>query len=207
MTLKNSPIINRNTDKPLASKTRHYVNNADLLAALVERRAAVEKAKVEEKPIPRISEYIGTCILQIAQNLGKKRNFANYRFKDEMVQDAVLVCIKYLDNFDPAKSTNPFSYFTQICTFAMIARIEQEKKQTYIKFKSTVNSAVMGEIATMEVDSDNEHIMDNAVEFQNDYMENFIGEFESKKKSKKAPVEKEGIEVFIEDKDADRAAD
>lgn len=202
MTLKNSPIINKNTDKPLAAKSRHYVNNKDLLAALVERRAAVEAAKAEEKPIPRISEYIGTCISQIANNLGKKRNFAAYRYKDEMIQDGILVCIKYLDNFDPAKSSNPFSYFTQICTFAMIARIQSEKKQTYIKFKSTMNSAVMNELATMDIDTDNEHLMDNVVEFQNDYMEKFIDEFETKKAENKAKsAQKEGLELFVEDYD------
>ena len=113
-----------------------------------------------------------------------------------MVFDGIEVCLKYIDNFDPAKSSNPFSYYTQICTFAFINRISVEQKQTYIRFKSALNSAVLGELAEFGVDSDHEHILDN-VTFQNDYMEQFIESFESKKLPK--PIEKKGLELFIED--------
>jgi hypothetical protein len=41
----------------------------------------------------------------------------------------------YAHNFDPEKSSNPFSYFTQIIYYAFLRRIEKEKKQAYIKFK------------------------------------------------------------------------
>ena len=41
------------------------------------------------------------------------------------------------ENFDPEKSSNPFSYFTQIIYYAFLRRIEKEKKQSYIKYKLT----------------------------------------------------------------------
>jgi hypothetical protein len=41
----------------------------------------------------------------------------------------------YCENFDPDKSNNPFSYFTQIIYFAFLRRIQKEKKQNYIKYK------------------------------------------------------------------------
>ena len=41
----------------------------------------------------------------------------------------------YAHNFDPYKSKNPFSYFTQITYFAFLRRSEKEKKQMYIKYK------------------------------------------------------------------------
>lgn len=41
----------------------------------------------------------------------------------------------YAHNFNPDKSSNPFSYFTQIIYYAFLRRIEKEKKQSYVKFK------------------------------------------------------------------------
>ena len=45
-------------------------------------------------------------------------------------------CISSIANCsDPEKSTNPFSYFTQIIYYAFLRRIEKEKKQAFIKYK------------------------------------------------------------------------
>ena len=41
----------------------------------------------------------------------------------------------YAHNFNPEKSKNPFSYFTQMIYYAFLRRIEREKKQSYVKFK------------------------------------------------------------------------
>ena len=38
----------------------------------------------------------------------------------------------YAHNFDPEKSKNPFSYFTQVCWYAFIRRIGKEKRQIEI---------------------------------------------------------------------------
>ena len=49
------------------------------------------------------------------------------------------MCIRdrYLTNFNPEKSNNPFAYFTQIVYFAYLRRIEKEKKALYTKLKKT----------------------------------------------------------------------
>jgi len=52
-----------------------------------------------------------------------------------MISDGIENCLMYFDNFDPAKSSNPFAYFTQIIWYAFIRRIQKEKKQTLIKGK------------------------------------------------------------------------
>ena len=46
--------------------------------------------------------------------------------------DAVENCVVYCANFDPTKSKNPFSYFTQVCWYAFIRRIGKEKRQIEI---------------------------------------------------------------------------
>jgi hypothetical protein len=50
-----------------------------------------------------------------------------------MISDGIENCLQYLHNFDPEKSNNPFSYFTQIIYYAFLRRIQKEKKQTHIK--------------------------------------------------------------------------
>jgi len=56
-------------------------------------------------------------------------------YKDDMVCDGIENCIQYIDNFDPAKSKNPFAYFTQIVYFAFLRRIAKEKRQMEIRDK------------------------------------------------------------------------
>ena len=53
-----------------------------------------------------------------------------------MVSDGIENCVMYANNFNPEKSQNPFAYFTQIIYYAFLRRIEKEKKQLYIKYKT-----------------------------------------------------------------------
>jgi hypothetical protein len=116
-------------------KKEHYVNNKEFLEALVVYRFKVAKAKETGQDRPKVPNYIGECFLKIATHLSYRPNFVNYMFKDDMVCDGIENCLQYIDNFDPAKSTNPFAYFTQIIYFAFLRRIQKEKKQLDIKNK------------------------------------------------------------------------
>jgi hypothetical protein len=113
----------------------HYVNNAELLAALIEYRKKIAEAHESGEAEPRVPEYVGKCILQIATHLSYKPNFLNYTYREEMISDGIENCIQYVKNFDPDKSKNPFAYFTQIIWYAFLRRIQKEKKQNYVKQK------------------------------------------------------------------------
>ncbi len=106
----------------------HYVDNKEFLNALIVHAKDVRRAKRNKETKPRVTDFLGTCVLQIATHLAFKPNFINYSFKDEMVSDAVENCLMYLDNFDPKKSRNPFAYFTQISYYAFLRRIQKEKR-------------------------------------------------------------------------------
>ena len=121
--------------KRVAKKKEHYVNNADFLAAIVKYKDKVEIAEKQGLPKPRVNNYIGGCFLKIATHLSYRPNFINYMYKDDMVCDGIENCIQYIDNFDPAKSKNPFAYFTQIVYYAFLRRIAKEKRQMDIKEK------------------------------------------------------------------------
>ena len=116
-------------------KSEHYVNNKELLEALINYRAEVAVAKAKDLPKPRISNYRGECFLKIATHLSYKPNFVNYMFRDDMISDGIENCVQYIHNFDPNKSKNPFAYFTQIIHYAFLRRIQKEKKQLEIKTK------------------------------------------------------------------------
>ena len=116
-------------------KSEHYVNNKQLLEALIVYRAEVAHAKENDLPKPRITNYLGECFLKIATHLSYKPNFVNYMFRDDMISDGIENCVQYIHNFDPEKSKNPFAYFTQIIHYAFLRRIQKEKKQLDIKTK------------------------------------------------------------------------
>ena len=130
-------------------KSEHYVNNKELLEALIVYRSKVEKSFTEIngreptredrakhwKGKPPIPNYLGECFLKIATHLSYKPNFVNYMFRDDMISDGIENCVQYIHNFNPEKSQNPFAYFTQITHYAFLRRIQKEKKQLDIKTK------------------------------------------------------------------------
>ena len=126
----------RNKMSKKKRKTNEFINNKDFSAAMVDWKKQVIDAEAAGEPRPPVTEYIGKCFLDIAEHLSFKPNFMNYHYKEEMIGDGVENCLMYCHNFDPEKSTNPFSYFTQIIYYAFLRRIEREKKQSYIKYKA-----------------------------------------------------------------------
>jgi len=74
-------------------------------------------------------------------------NFSRYSFRNEMVSDSVLNCVKYLHNFDENKTRNAFSYVTTICWYSAVQRIKREKQQQDIKTKIILNSGIIDAIA------------------------------------------------------------
>ena len=105
-------------------KKEHYVNNKEFLAAMVDFRNNVQLAEKNGDERPRVTPYIGECLMKIAVHLSHKPNFINYTFKEEMISDGIENCLQYIDNFNPEKSQNPFAYFTQIIYYAFLRRIQ-----------------------------------------------------------------------------------
>ena len=149
-------------------KSEHYVNNKELLEALIVYREKVAHAKENDLPKPRITNYLGSCFLKIATHLSYKPNFVNYMFRDDMISDGIENCVQYIHNFDPEKSRNPFAYFTQIIHYAFLRRIQKEKKQLDIKTKIIERTGfdevmMVDDTALAGASSDYNTIKDNVV--------------------------------------------
>jgi hypothetical protein len=102
--------------------TTHYVTNKELLE---EFRRYKETGK--------ISNELGEMFVKIAENLSNRPNFIGYTWKEEMIGEAVLTCIKYSKNFNPDKSKNPFGYISRFCYNAFVEYIKKQKKHGDIK--------------------------------------------------------------------------
>lgn len=187
--------------------SEHYVNNRELLDAIIVYRNKVKQAaqeyyeKYDEYPPkskpwegkPLIPNYIGECFLKIAEHLSRKPNFISYTFRDEMISDGIENCLMYFRNFDPAKSNNPFAYFTQIIYYAFLRRIMKEKKQLYVKYKATQQFGLLDEGEMYEDENGNMkqfELYDNISEFIHNFEEN---------KRKKKEGKTKGIDNFVEE--------
>jgi hypothetical protein len=188
----------KESDKMAKKVKKHYVDNKKFLEEIVEykRKCAVAAAEGLEKPM--ISEYIGKCIKDIAEHLSTKPLFINYTYRDEMISDAIENCFLYFDNFDPAKSENPFAYFTQISYYAFQRRKSNEKKNRYIIYKKFQESVLDTDDAALMVDSDGTHLISSSIY---DNINDFIKDYEEREHQKKMKrkEKKEGLEKFVGD--------
>lgn len=154
---------------------RNYVNNKDLLDSLIEYQKKCKEAEDSGDEPPRVPNYVGECIYQIATRLATKPNFSGYSYKEDMISDGIENCLQYIHNFDPDKSSNPFAYFTQIIWYAFLRRIQKEKKQMYIRFKSSQAMLAAGATYDSGEEDISMHLSTSA-----DYMNSFIEDFEEK---------------------------
>ena len=166
----------------------NYINNKEFYALLQDFKAKCKEGELNNQPTPRVPEDIGKCFMMIATKLSTKGNFSGYTYKDEMICDALENCVVAVHSFNPEKSKNPFAYFTQIIWYAFLRRIEKEKKQTYVKYKSLERLVVDADL----MDDDNYKNFD----ITNEKMKPIIDKFEQKKNTKKKVVAKKGVEKF-----------
>jgi DNA-directed RNA polymerase specialized sigma24 family protein len=167
----------------------HYVNNPDFLQALKDYKEKVKAAEASGAERPQVSNYIGECILKIANHLSYKANFINYSYRDEMISDGIENCLRYVDNFDPEKSSNPFAYFTQIIYFAFLRRIAREKKQSVIKGKM-IRDMPFESFELQDQDEDG-HFTNSYIDFMqsNGAFDDFIERKKDKKAKAKTSLE------------------
>lgn len=178
-----------------------YVDNAALYTHMCDyigKYREWEAAGKQGDP-PRINEFIGECIYKIAYHLATRYNFSRYTFKEEMICDGIISCVKYIHNFDPDRFKNPFGYITKIIFSAFVRRIKVEEIQTYVNYVNyhdTITQSMIdgdpdevGEFHTIlysELEADSK-------------INDLIRKFDKLKKEKKTAKKKGGIDMFLED--------
>lgn len=193
-------------NEPTENKRKlHYVNNPEFLRHMKLHIAAVKKAKKAGSASPKVSDYIGECIVSIANKLANKPNFVNYPFREEMISDGIENSLQYLNNFNPKKSSNPFAYFTQIIYFAFVRRIQREKKHLATKYRMIEESLIDSAGDSDGINSSQKYGSDYADQNMHEFLENFERTQEEKKRkikdSKKKAKKKVGFDKIIEEGD------
>ena len=183
----------------MSKTSNHYVDNKRLYTEMIKYVNAYNAAKERGEVPPKASNYIGECIWLIANRLSTNRNFIGYSYREEMIGDAIENCLRYLHNFNPDKSNNPFAYFTQIMYYAFLRRIEKEKKQSYIKYKSMENSITMNTLVELAPD-DMSHFNAVMMTMDMDKLAVLSEKYDAKQTAKKTR-KKKGLEKFIGDED------
>lgn len=188
--------------KKKKSKNRNYVDNEKFLLALNEFKRDSEAARQKNEPRPQIPEYIGECILKIAQEYSLKSGFVKCAsFRDDMVSDAVENSLKYIENFSDKISKNPFSYFTQIIYFAFLRKIQSEHDSLYLKFK-TIEDLLLHQDNNQRSVPNQKYGTDQADLNMRKYIQEYEERREEKKRAKK---DKKGVKnehsilIFMED--------
>jgi len=62
----------------------HYVDNKKLYTEMVKFTNKCAEAKEQGLQRPKVSNYIGECILKISTRLATRPNFVGYSYKDEI---------------------------------------------------------------------------------------------------------------------------
>ena len=85
---------------------KNYINNKEFTDSVIE-----SKEKDELQP------FTIECFVTLANRAVERLYFRDPRDREDCIQSALVDCIKYWRNFDPAKSDPPnaFAYFTQMC--------------------------------------------------------------------------------------------
>tara|TARA_Y100000296_G_scaffold77613_1_gene99364 strand:- start:313 stop:699 length:387 start_codon:yes stop_codon:yes gene_type:complete len=118
-----------------------------------------------------------------------------------MVGDGIENCLMYCSNFDPEKSKNPFSYFTQIIYYAFLRRIQKEKKQSYIKYKCFElmdENGAISDVLKQTINVDFENYNNPTAEYFK-INENDIEKFEPKKRKKKTKKKTNNLDSVLQD--------
>lgn len=206
---KKSTIINESIAKNKPSSDNIYVDKAMFYQALVKRKEEIDKIRAsgDMDTMPKISDYVGDCIQKICTNLARKYTFSGYHFRDDMVADAIVHCLRYIDSFDITQSENPFSYFTQAAYYQFLARIASEKQYSYVKAKSLMNSAIYDELSehgdsSIRNESSSPQNIEIDMEFYNTFVKDFETKLESKgeasrERRKELPKNKKSLEYAI----------
>lgn len=106
-------------------KKQKYVSNKDLKAEITQFKKTGE-----------ISEDLHKMLYEMAKGIGRKPNFCNYTWIQDMMSDAYLKCLIVLDKFDNSRP-NAFGYFSTVIHNFFLDVIGKEKRKlnTVIKLK------------------------------------------------------------------------
>lgn len=180
----------------LKENTNNYINNKELYNEFIKFNKIKQECIENNLPIPKMSDKIGSAIIQIATRRCNSRQFVGYsnNWKEELISNAIMTATIRCHNFDPLKSNNPFAYLTQICNNAILEQLKKEKKNLYVKYKSIEESdGFYGEVDQNVNEVDLHHQMES---LPSDQRRQYIDDFEKSHFNKEVVEMEENKGIF-----------
>ena len=114
--------------------SKHYVSKKEMVNELI---------KLKETDL--VSEKLHLMFYEMANRIANKPRFYSYTWKEDMIVDAYLRCIRYAKKFDVKKS-NPFGYFT-----TLIYNVYFNYREVELKYQDRKWSELSNHIDNLEI--------------------------------------------------------
>lgn len=166
-----------------------YLNNKELLAE-------VKKSKEQG----RMSDTLAKMLQLLSSKYAKKGNFVNYSYNEDMQAYAMMMLVRTWNSFDPAKSANPFAFFTQCVKNSFIQYLKLEGRQGIVRDQLLIDQGLN---PSFGYDDGKSHIED---EHDFDHIRATV-EVQTRERYVDAPIERDDkgevivVEVPIDDAD------
>lgn len=136
-----------------------YIDNQLFNQQLTDYLVECDAAETDGNTAPPVPAFIAESFMKIAAGLGSTYRFSRYTFLDDMLGDAISACFIKIRNFDYNQYDNPFAYFSQICWFEFIGRINKEHKQKKIIYRACEKLSLEEfNLDSDDVDTNNQYI-------------------------------------------------
>jgi DNA-directed RNA polymerase specialized sigma24 family protein len=106
------------SNKPETKEKKHYIDNKKFLRLLQEYNET-----------GYFSEELHMKFYKLASNYSNISSFRGYSFKEDMIIEGYLRCVRYAKKFDTKEKKNPFAYFTMVIHNEFLKVIKREQKE------------------------------------------------------------------------------
>ena len=122
---------------------KHYIDNVKFSEEAAKYVEEYNYAKDNGLVKPKLNEYLGKCILLLANKVSNMPSFNSYSYKDEMVSEAIEIAVRYFHNYrndviskrTGKPTAGAHTYFTTIMANRMYKCRADHKLQMFIKEK------------------------------------------------------------------------
>jgi hypothetical protein len=101
---------------------KYYLTNSDLFPAIL-----------EAKKVGIMTDKLAKMLMLLTDRYSRRSNFGGYSFREDMVSAALINLCHNWHKFDPAKSSNPFAFYTTAIRNSFLQYMLDEKKQRFIR--------------------------------------------------------------------------
>lgn len=138
-------------------KKNMFLNKEEVHAAFVDWKTAIEKAKLEGKPKPKISNFLAKTMMDYVEHFSRQRSFSNYSWLEDMKGQTIVNMVDRAEMYDITRlDANPFAFFQSIAFTTFIDIIAKEKQKIYAVKKHRLMTVPIDVIVDGGVDTNND---------------------------------------------------